>query len=138
MNILDRAKDAAEAAQKINNLELYQQIVNLRSDILSLHEENVRLQDENRELKETARLKCEMKYKEPFYFVDGDEIPFCPACWDSKSQPVHLLCLGEGPVTNRWNCPSCEHLYLVRKGRGAVPASRSFGGRRGIQGWMGS
>ena len=96
MNILDRAKDVAQAVHEIKNLELSQRIVNLHSDIVALVEENVRLKDEIKELKETLRLKREMKYKEPFYFVDGDEMPFCPACWESKSQPVHLLCLGEG------------------------------------------
>src|SRR5215469_15164064 len=97
MNILDRAKDVAQAAHE-QCLELSQRIVNLHSDIVALVEENGRLNDENKELKETLRLKREMKYKEPFYFVDGDDVPFCPACWESKSQPVHLLCLGERAV----------------------------------------
>src|SRR5499427_6448984 len=105
MNILDRAKDVAQAVHEIKNLELSQRIVNLHSDIVALVEENVRLKDEIKELKETLRLKREMKYKEPFYFVDGDDVPFCPACWESKSQPVHLSCLGEGPLNLRWTCP---------------------------------
>jgi len=129
MNIRDRAKDVAQAAHEIKSLELSQRIANLHSDIVALVEENLRLNDENKELKETLRLKREMKYKEPFYFLDGDETPFCPACWESKSQLVHLSCLGEGPLTLRWTCPSCKHLYLVRKVRPVVPASRSYGGR---------
>src|SRR6516225_7348242 len=83
MNIRDRAKDVAQAAHEIKSLELSQRIANLHSDIVALVEENLRLNDENKELKETLRLKREMKYKEPFYFLDGDETPL----FGSKSSP---------------------------------------------------
>jgi regulator of replication initiation timing len=91
MNILDRAKDVAQAVHEIKSLELSRRIANLHSDIVALVEENVRLNDENKELKETLRLKREMKYKEPFYFVDGDEMPFCPVGSPNRNPPVSCV-----------------------------------------------
>ena len=73
MSILDNAKDVAKAVHEINNLELYQRVLNLHSDIVALVEENIRLRDENKDMKESLRLKDELKFQAPFYVREGDD-----------------------------------------------------------------
>ena len=63
MGILDNAKQVAKAVEEIHNLELYQRVLNLHSDIIELVEENNRLRDENKELAKTVSLKQTMKFK---------------------------------------------------------------------------
>ena len=29
-------------------------------------------------------------YKEPYYYKDGDEQPFCPLCWETEEKLIHL------------------------------------------------
>jgi regulator of replication initiation timing len=84
MGILDNAKQVAKAVEEIHNLELYQRVLGLHSDIIEIVEENNRLRGENAELNKKLRLREKMDFEEPFYFQEGDETPFCPSCWEAK------------------------------------------------------
>jgi regulator of replication initiation timing len=55
MGILDNAKQVAKAVEEIHNLELYQRVISLHSDIIELVEQNNGLRDENKELKRNRR-----------------------------------------------------------------------------------
>ena len=118
MGILDNAKQVASAVHEINNLELYQRVLNLHSDIIELVEENNRLRDESKELLKTISLKKVMVFKEPFYEQDGDKTPYCPACWETKNIPVHVVFNFDGDEFTRRTCPSCTQYYDVPRGRG--------------------
>jgi regulator of replication initiation timing len=120
MSILDNAKQVAKAVEEIHNLELYQRVLNLHSDIIELVEENNRLRTENQDLKKTVQLREKMVFKEPFYFQEGDETPFCPACWESKNTAAHVIFVVTNEELTRWDCPSCKHVYLVKKNRSAI------------------
>jgi len=126
MGILDNAKEVAKAVQEIQNLELYRRVLALHSDIIELVEENNRLRDENKELTNTIALKGEMTFKEPFYYRAGDETPHCPACWESKTTPVHVVFSFSNSELTRWDCPSCKHTYGVRKNREEQPRQRQI------------
>ncbi|SRR5258706_15236216 len=136
MGILDNAKQVAKAVEEIHNLELYQRVLNLHSDIIELVEENNRLRDENKELAKTVSLKQKMSFKEPFYYQDGDQTPFCPACWESRNTPVHVLFGYNGQEETRWDCPSCKHMYLIPKNRGRRTPQFESGGGGGPDDWM--
>lgn len=114
MSILDNAKEVANAVHEIKNLELYERVVNLHSDIVGLVEENIRLRNENRELKEALDLKGKMTFEEPFWYLEGDETPYCPACWEVKKQAVHVVVELKAPTSSGrpgWQCPNCKHVY---------------------------
>src|SRR5207245_11104240 len=67
MGILDNAKQVAKAVEEIHNLELYQRVLGLHSDIIELVEENNKLRDENKELKAVVALTKAMSFKPPFF-----------------------------------------------------------------------
>ena len=136
MSILDNAKQIAEAVHQIQNLELYQRVLALHSDIVGLVEQNIGLRDEITELRKTASLKEKMQFSPPFYYQEGDKTPFCPACWEGNSRAAHLMYSHEEDTCIRWDCPTCKYMYLIKKDgpprRGNItPAAYS-----GEHGWM--
>src|SRR5579862_1068420 len=117
MGILDNAKQVAAAVHEINNLDLYQRVLGLHSDIIDLVEENNRLRDENKALKETAALTKKMVHKPPFFYQEGDPHPFCPACWEGDKKAVHLISSHEEETCIRWDCKTCKQMFLINKPR---------------------
>jgi hypothetical protein len=114
MSILDNAKEIARAIQEINNPDLFKRVLALHSDIVGLVEENRQLRDENQELKEKIRLKGVMKFQEPFWYQPGDKIPYCPGCWESNAQPVHVIVEWQDAAgKNIWRCPVCKRQYMT-------------------------
>lgn len=136
MGILDNAKEVAKAVQEIHNLELYQRVLALHSDIIDLVEENNRLRDENKELTRTLALRQKMHFTEPFYYQEGDKTPYCPACWEAHNVAVHVTFAFDNPERTRWDCPHCKQHYLIEKNQGYAPRGRP--GPHGPQGWMGT
>lgn len=65
------------------------------------------------------------KFVHPFYYTDGDPVPFCRHCWETEKVKMHLpppFSTGIGPC---YKCSKCKneifHPPLESKG------SRSFG-----------
>jgi|SRR5215469_5196260 hypothetical protein len=113
MSILENAKEIVSAIQEINNPDLYKRLLALHSDIVGLLEENIQLRDENRELKEKIHLKGVMKFQEPFWYQEGDEMPYCPGCWESDMQPVHVIVEWQDAGKTSWRCPLCNRQYMT-------------------------
>jgi hypothetical protein len=36
------------------------------------------------ELERALRFKDDLKFKEPFYYLEGDKTPYCPVCWEDE------------------------------------------------------
>src|ERR1700691_1707957 len=115
MGILDNAKDVANAVHEIHNLELYERVLSLHSDIIGLVEENNSLRDKNEELTKTIALTKAMTFREPFYYQEGDRTPFCASCWEAKKAAIHVVFAFDNRDATRWDCPSCKHPYVIRK-----------------------
>ena len=73
MGILDNAKQVARAVEEIHNLELYQRVLSLHSDIIELVEENSRLRNENSELTQ-RQVGLRWQHKQN---------PVAPTAWES-------------------------------------------------------
>ncbi len=57
MGVLDTAKEAVQLVQKIDNIELYQQILDLQSDAIKVVEENSKLREQIKSLEEALKIK---------------------------------------------------------------------------------
>jgi hypothetical protein len=66
-----------------------------------------------------------MTFNEPFYYQEGDKTPFCPACWELKNFPIHLLFVAAREDSTHWNCPVCHNPYSDRKDRSVMEIHRS-------------
>jgi len=136
MGILDNAKQVAKAVEEIHNLELYQRVLSLHSDIIDLVEQNNRLRDENKELKETLAIAKAMIFRPPFFYQEGDPTPYCPACWEGNHRAVHVVFSHEEETCIRWDCPICKHMYLIKKDGPPRRGNITPGAYFGEHGWM--
>ena len=125
MGIIDNAKEVANAVHEIKNLELYAKVLDLHKGIMDLVEENRNLHTEVVDLKKKFQLKEKMAFKEPFWYQEGDQTPHCPACWEDKHSPNHLVFTANREDAIYWNCPVCKHHYTVPKNREMIRNHRS-------------
>jgi hypothetical protein len=115
VSILDNAKQIAEAVHEIHNLELYQRVLALHSDVVALVEQNIGLRNEITELRKASSLADKMKFRPPFFYQDDPTVPYCPACFDTHKRAAHLIMTADADGYWRWDCPSCKQNYFVDK-----------------------
>jgi hypothetical protein len=110
MGIIDKIKEVAVLALKVKNMELYEKLVSLQSDILALQEENHELKDKVRQLKETSDLRDRVVWEQPFYWLNNDAAkdgPFCQKCWDSDQKLIRL----QHRRNDIWDCYNCKNFF---------------------------
>lgn len=78
-------RNISEIVKKYNDLELMKQIVDLQHEVFDLQQENLALKKER-----TERQEMQMSGPHGYYFKTGDEVPFCPKCWEGNGKAVHL------------------------------------------------
>jgi hypothetical protein len=123
MSLISDAKDVVKLAHEAGNLSLYQRLVELQGEIVEISGRVMELETENRSLKEALDLKARMTFKKPFYYQEGDEVPFCPNCWESSRKAIHVADSVSGH-----RCNACGSIYSDRARTGAV-RRRPYGGQ---------
>jgi hypothetical protein len=112
MGVMENLKEIGDLIRKYNDSKLDQKIGELEREIVELTVQIGSLEEENEELKRTLSLIKKMGFKKPFYYQEGDPVPFCPRCWEKEKRPVHLL----GPIKVgtglRYGCPSCKEFFM--------------------------
>jgi len=137
VSILDNAKQIAEAVHEIHNLELYQRVLALHSDVVGLVEQNIGLREEVAQLRKLASLKDKMRFNAPFYYQEGDKTPYCSACWEGDEKAVHLLFSHEEDACIRWDCKTCNQTFLIHKDTPRRRGNITPGAYPGDLSWMG-
>lgn len=113
MAIGDTIKNIVDLTKMGLTVELREKIQLLREEALELQEENFKLKTENKELKEKSELQDKMKRKRNVYYLEGDEDPHCPHCYEKDQKPIHLIykCNFANKMIHR--CPVCSSEYSV-------------------------
>ena len=107
MWLYDAMKDVAKLAQKADNIELYQRLIDLSAQALDLQAENTKLKEENAELKKRKDLANEIvRHKEPYITLRNDvnDLCYCSHCWDSQQLLIQLNCHKNGT----FECSHCK------------------------------
>jgi hypothetical protein len=132
MGVIENMKDIADLIKKAGDIELYRKITESEGEVMDLTRENRRLEDRVQELEKTLALQKQMTFRQPFWYQEADETPFCPACWENHKKAIHVVFAQDGNNFTRWGCPSCKQFYDVRK---AGASSRiQFSGQAGNYG----
>lgn len=108
MGIIDNAKEIADLIKKLNNIELYRKIVELEAEIIDLQRAKNDLDLKVTGLQAALQQKKSMSFKHPFYFAEGDPIPFCAKCWEAEHNAIHLV--GPDQHGDRY-CRNCKTCY---------------------------
>ncbi len=91
MDALNGVKEIAELVKKFNDIPLQEKIVALQEKVMQLTTEQIELRAENHQLKQALDIRTTLVFKNPYYYEEGDEVPFCPACFEGeKKLRVHL------------------------------------------------
>lgn len=121
MSIYDGFKEVISTIQKIDNVELYRQILDLQKEMLQLVSENTELKTRLAETQAELSTKRDLRFEFNAYWI-GETLeisdgPFCAKCWDTKQQLVRMLYAGHNPQWSR--CHVCDiSLKLPRKENG--------------------
>ena len=110
MGLLDNIKSIASTVQKIGNIELYRQILDLQSEAMGLLEQKAALEEENRSLREKLQVRSELKFEHNAYWrrdpeSGSEEGPYCSNCWDTRQSLVRLH---QQLDPNYVECPTCK------------------------------
>jgi hypothetical protein len=90
MGLLENMKEVADLIKKAGDIDLYRKIVESEGEVMELTREKRMLEDRVRELEKLLALQKQMIFKPPFYWQEGHETPYCPACWEARKMAVHL------------------------------------------------
>jgi hypothetical protein len=115
VSISEGFKTLASSIRKYKDPELLDQVVTLQNEVWTLQDRVRSLEKENEELRNQLKLKSKMIFRKPFYFMEGDEVPFCPRCYEGDEKCVHLLGPTKVTAGMRYKCPSCNFSILSEK-----------------------
>lgn len=126
-------KQIAELVKKYNDLELTKRIVDLQNQVFDVQQERLELAKELADLKAQLDLRQKMHMRGPdnYYFAEGDDVPFCPVCWERDHNAIHLSPSYESPYTGSITrtCRVCRQEYFEKRGSGGRSQIRGNPGR---------
>jgi hypothetical protein len=100
-------KDIGSLLYKAGNSELYKQLLDFQAEAQKHIEENIKLKEEIKELREQMQTAGELEFRDNQYFrmIDGKiQGPFCSCCWDRD----HILINLHKTTYGYSDCPSCK------------------------------
>lgn len=109
MGAYEAIKDAAKLAQKADNVELYERLLDAQREALEMQEELRAVRREIEELRRQEELEEGLDFDEGIYWLDGEDGerggPYCQLCWDRDRDLIRLQDYGKG----RFYCFGCEN-----------------------------
>lgn len=58
--------------------------------MFELQAENQELRTQTAEFEQRAEFAKTLRFKKPFYFAEGDDVPYCARCWEADRRAIHL------------------------------------------------
>lgn len=102
-------KDIVELIKKGATIEAQEKIMELREAALGLQEENFAFRERIKVLEDELRVKQQLKYETPVYWLIDDQTkdgPYCQRCYDVEKKFVRVQDYGTG-----WLCVACRSVY---------------------------
>ena len=110
MGAVEDIRALGDLIRKYNDIELNRRILSLENEVMDLSRDKRRVEEQVEELQRALKFSKELQFKKPFFWLDGDDTPFCPGCWESKRAAIHLT--RHPQFLGQMLCPSCKHGYV--------------------------
>lgn len=112
MRLYEGIKKIANVVQQTNNVELYQQLVELSTQALEMQNEIMRLTIENTKQAKEQRIE---RHSELYITLkdDADKILYCSHCWDHERHLIQVKCYDSGS----FKCPQCSSNGIYDKAK---------------------
>ena len=114
MGAAEYVKDVAEFVKKFNDIELNRRILKLEEEVIDLTRDKRRADEKIEQLELQLKFRGTLIFNEPFYWINGDKVPFCPTCWEGNKQAVHVIYSHSNNNGEWWNCNVCKTQYNTR------------------------
>ncbi len=109
MSVIQDFKEIGELLKKGATVPAQEKIMELREKVLKLQEENIGLKKRINEVEEQLKISKKMIFKKLFYYVENDDVPFCPNCWEDQKKAIHLHNIAVGV----YQCFNCKSNYVT-------------------------
>jgi vacuolar-type H+-ATPase subunit I/STV1 len=114
MGIIENAKEIADLVKKAGDIDLYRKIVELEGEVIELTREKRALEEKVAEQDKALQLQKALKFSsEGFYWIEGEQVPYCPRCWEVQRRVVHLFHAFTNEDKTRYDCPDCKQMFLT-------------------------
>jgi hypothetical protein len=113
MNPLSTLNQIREIMKKSSDPELVKLVLDLQNNVFEIESQNLKLGAELVSLRQQLNLRARMYARGPFnyYFQEGDDVPFCPKCWENYTKAIHLSARQQVFGRTRRDCRVCEETY---------------------------
>jgi hypothetical protein len=98
------------AAQERRISELERQLKESEAERTALRNQLQRSQSEHQQAAQhiqSIHSLPQLQFVAPFYFADGDAVPFCPTCWEDMKKPIHLPPPFKSMAGSVYKCHKC-------------------------------
>ena len=90
-------------------IDLQNGVLGLQSHVSDLQHENTSLKQHIAELESAASDSAELTFRDRLYWKQGDDVPFCPICWDNDRKQIHLSGPSRVEGVTVWDCEVCGY-----------------------------
>lgn len=117
---IPKYKEIVDLIKKGATIEAQEKIMELKEFVLDLQEDNLALRKRITELELELATKVNLRFERNVYFKEGDNIPFCPYCYESENKLIHVV--GPHKLSNSelswlsWSCPDCNSSFEEKDG----------------------
>lgn len=113
MAIFDELKSVAGVLQEAGKIEQYKQILEVQEKLLEMQKTIIKLESDNKELKEKIEVKNNLFFENNAYWLkkeDGSKDgPYCSRCWDVEKNTVRMKPDANNQYFHR--CPQCKEHF---------------------------
>jgi hypothetical protein len=116
--IKDSGLSLEKAEAKMKLADLISSLADVKLEAAEIQQIILEKDERIRELESQAKVRNELKWREPCYFLsnnEGIEEPFCQHCYDASKSLSRLHSDNKG----RYVCRVCDNVYMTRE-RSAV------------------
>lgn len=120
--VVDLAKELKSISETIQQQELRAKVLGIIDEALNAKDQalelRMALQDKEAEIRSLQlelSYKKSMKFERGLYWVEGDQTPFCPTCYEGEQKMIHLIlikgCSGDEifpAIPEKWRCRICQ------------------------------
>ena len=108
MGVIDRVKEVADLVKKTGDIDLYRKIVHAEGEVIDLSYQLRSAEERIKELESALKFAGALTFKAPFYFAEGDAVPYCQRCWEVDKCAVHMTNTNTNGSGAFYHCSQCK------------------------------
>lgn len=101
-----------EAETKLQIAELISALADVKIELSEIQQVLINKDEEIKSLKGQLENKQSLNYDGVLYFAEGDDVPFCPVCFEKDNSRYHLSFFRDDYGNEYHKCRVCENHFF--------------------------